>query len=430
MDKKYSFKISIFIGFLIFSSITLVQASDNLSLEVPDLEKMIDLHNNTRGSFVKGGVYRVNSGLDQSLLEREFKDSLGENGFIYRQDKEIRLKDSRRLRFDRDNSVIDINLFDLEDGHGTEVVIDEYPDSELPLDLKDMQSLVEKKSLGDKDVEIPKYTHYAKSTIRPSKTFPPVNIPPPPESKPITEEILSSCGSGCSGIGPGEVYHSKSTSKQVESFYLKFFKKNGFELREDMNYKLLVYRRLRFERSDMAVEIYLISRVDNTCEVKIVRYADRNEMSEVETNPFALAVLPQEDNADGSDFSDIPRPQGSIRWSGSAKDGNISYLVPMAVPEARKFYLGEMANSGWKLLFEMDTKKTYDEYAKNYNGDVLIPSIFVGKRIDLSEIVKNSYLLDYESDSAGAKIMIYQNYIKPSSGSIVDIYYGRKRVKR
>ncbi len=429
MKRKYNLTISIFLGVLIFSSIALVHASDELSLEIPDLKKIINLDNNARGSFARGGVYRVNSGLDQSLLEREFKNSLGENGFIYRHDKEIRLKDSRRLRFDRDSSVIDINLFDLE-GHGTEVVIDEYLDSELPVDLKEMHSLVEKQSLGVKDVEIPKYTHYAKSAIKPSKVFSPVNIPPPPESRPITEDIISSCGSECSGIGPGEIYHSKNTSKQVENFYLKFFKKNGFEVREDMNFKLLVYRRIRFERSDMAVEIYLISRLDNSCEVKIVKYADKNEMSEVEANPFVLAGLPKEDNADGSDFSDIPRTRGSVRWSGSAKDGHISYLVPMTVPEARKFYFEEMAKLDWKLIFEMDTKKTSDEHAKNYGGDVLVPSLFVGSRIDLSEIVKNSYLLEYDSDSAGAKIMIYQNYIKPGSGSIVDIFYGRKRVKR
>jgi hypothetical protein len=429
MNRKYSFKISLFLGVLILSSLALVHAYDELSLEVPNLEKIIDLDNDARGSFGKMGVYRVNSGLDQSRLEHEFKDSLGKNGFLYRQDKEIRLEGSRRLRFDRDNLVIDINLFDLE-GHGTEVVIDEYLASELPLDLKDMHSLVEKQSLGTRDVEIPKYTHYAKSKVRPSKALSPIDIPPPPDSKPITEDILSSCGSGCAGIGPGEIYHSKNTSKQVESFYDKFFQRNGFELRDDMNFRLLVYRRLRFERSDMAVEIYLISRADNSCEVKIVKYADRNETTEAEANPFALAILPREDNVDGSDFNDIPRPQGSVRWSGAAKNGNLSYLVPMTVSEARKFYLEEMATSGWKLIFEMDAKKTSDEYTKNYSGDVLVPSLFVGSRIDLSEIVKNSYLLDYDSDSSGAKIMIYQNYVSPGSGSIVDIFYAKKERRR
>lgn len=429
MNKKYSFKISIFLGVLILSSIALVNASDDLSLGVPDLEKIIDLHNNKTGSPGGERLYRINSGLDQDLLEREFKDSLGKNGFLYRKDKEIRFDRSRRLRFDRDNSVIDINLFDLN-GQGTEVTINEYLASESPMDLKDIYSLIEKQSLGDKDGEFPDYNHYAKSKIMPSKALAPIDIPPPPDSRLMTENLLSSCGSGCAGTGPGEMYHSKNTSKQVESFYEKFFKMNGFEVRNDMNFRLLVYRRVRFERSDMAVEIYLISRADNSCEVRVVKYANRNETTEVEANPFISAVLPKEDNADGSDFDDIPRLKGSVRWSGSATNGKISYLVPMTVPDTRKFYLEEMPALGWKLIDEMDTRGAADSYAKSYGGVSLVPSVFVGTRIDLGEIIKNSYMLDYNSDLAGAKIMIYQNYVNPSSGSIVDIFYAEKRGSR
>ncbi|MFA5286839.1 MAG: hypothetical protein WC394_01025 [Candidatus Omnitrophota bacterium] len=297
-------------------------------------------------------------------------------------------------------------------------------------ELKDIYSLVEKQFLKSKDVEIPDYNHYIKSESKFSKALSPVDIPLPPDSELVIENKPLPYNLGYIGIGPADAYHSKNSSKQVENFYRDFFKKHGFEIKEDMNIRLLLFRRVRFERSDMAVEVYLISKADNSCIVKVARYANRNETTGVEANPFALAVLPKEDNADGLDPDDIPRPQGSVRWSGTAKNGNLSYFVPMPVLEARKFYLEEMPALGWKLTGEMETDKISDSYAKSHGGVSLVPSIFVGSRIDLGEIIKNSYLLDYNSDSAGAKIMIYPNYLRPNSGSIVDIFYARKEGSR
>ena len=428
MNRKYCLKISIFLGVLILSFVVLANASDELGLEVPDLENIIGLRNDKVDSSGVGGVYSINSRLDQNFLEREFRSSLGEKGFLYRKDKELRFDRSRRLRFDRDNLVIDINLFDLRGR--TRVEIEKYFASESPIDLKDIYSLAEKRSLGPEDMEFPDYNHYNKFKLGHFKSLSLVDIPSPPDSEPLVEKSLPSCKGCADGIGPGKIYLSKNTSKQVEGFYRNFFEKNGFVVRKDMNLRLLAYRRVRFERSDMAAEIYLVSRADNSCEVKVVKYANRDDTTTVETNPFAFAVLPKKDNAGGLDFDDIPRPQGSVRWSGTAAKKNITYLIPMTVLETRKFYLQEMPDSGWRLTDEMETGKVLDENNTSQSRASSLFSLFVGSKIDLGEIIRNSYLLEFKSDSAEAKVMIYQNYVRPNAGSIVDIFYSRRNKRR
>jgi len=427
MNIKYSFKNLIFLSALILSSLVLANASDIASLDIPDLEKIIGLDKNKESFSRRGGVYRINSGFNQNLLEREFRASLEANGFLYRKDKELRLEGLRRLRFDRDNAVIDINFFDLN-GRGTDVVINKYFVPVSYIDLKDLSALAEKQSFEPGDLKFPNYNRYAKFRSLVPKSGPPVDIPPPPASEPMAENMFPSCGAGCTDwLGPGEMYLSKNTLKQVEAFYEKFFKKNGFALIKDMGITFFAYKRIRFERNDMAVEIYLVSRADNSCEVKIIKYASKDGTTAIEANPFVFAVLPKEDNAKGVDFNDIPRPFGSVRWSGTAENNNISYLVPLTVLETRKFYLQEMPDRGWELTFEMQTGKAMDAPEEGRSGASFVYSLFIGTKIDLGKIIRDSYLLEFNSEAAEAKIMIYQNYVRPDAGSIVEIFYKEKR---
>ena len=430
MNNNYIFKISAFFSALFLFLSFAAGASAELSLDLPFPERIVDLYDDNADYSGRESMYTLKSRLNRNFIEGEFKSFLAAKGFFYRKDKELSFDGSKRLRFDRENAVIDINLFDLP-GRGTRIEIERYLALESPVDLKDIYSLADERPLGAEDAAFPDYSHYNKFKIKSSKSLAPVDIPPPPDSMPLAEESFSSCGSGCAGrIGPGKAYLSKNTSKQVGDFYQKFFKKNGFEVRKDMGLRLLGYSRIRFERSDMAVEVYLVSRADGSCAVRLVEYANRDDTTAVEADPFVFAVLPKKDNVKGADFDDIPRPQGSVRWSGTAVNNNVSYLVPMTVLEAREFYLKGMLGSGWDLIYEMETGKVFDEDDKGPDKVSALYNVFVGAKIDLGEVIRNSYMFEFHSASAEAKIMIYQNYIRKDAGSIVDIFYREKRKRR
>ena len=155
-------------------------------------------------------------------------------------------------------------------------------------------------------------------------------------------------------------------------------------------------------------------------------------MTKAEVNPFATVVLPKEDNAESFDLEDVPRPDNSVRYSGSAdnKGANVSYLLPLTVDEAYNFYVKEMGTMGWKLKSQMNTAKICDNYSESHNGLSLVPSLFVGSKLDIGSIIKNSYMLEFESDTALAKIMIYANFMHPQSGSIAYIMYTQKMGKQ
>ena len=87
------------------------------------------------------------------------------------------------------------------------------------------------------------------------------------------------------------------------------------------------------------------------------------------------------------------------------------------------FYKKEMPSLGWKLSKEVSIGKTNEDYANEHKGVGFVRSVPIGTKLDLADIVKNSYALEFKSDKANVQIMIYPNYIDPSAGSMVDIEY-------
>ncbi|MCX5701261.1 MAG: hypothetical protein NTZ63_06960 [Candidatus Omnitrophica bacterium] len=446
MKIKSDFKISIFLYLIIFFCFTSVSLFAQSSNEIPELDKIFDLSNKTAYLPETRQTFRGSSSLDQNVLELSFKKTLEDNGFTFRRDKAFFLDKLRRLRFDRDDLVMDISLYDRE-SRGTDIVVREYLASESTGDQKDLIFFADKlpvtrpasinelvSIINEADVsKIPKYKFPkygpAPEIKTPMNFLGPIDIPPPPEARLLSNEIPTSLADSNAS---GATYHSKSNVKQVETFYQGFFKDNGFEQRKGLSFNVAAVKRIRYEKSDMAVEIYLTPRQDDTCEVTVIKYANRNGMTKAEVDPFATVVLPKEDNAESSDLEDIPRPDNSVRYSGSAdnKGANVSYLLPLTVDEAYNFYVKEMATMGWKLKSQMNTAKICDNYSESHNGLSLVPSLFVGSKLDIGSIIKNSYMLEFESDTALAKVMIYANFMHPQSGSIAYIMYTQKMGKQ
>lgn len=449
MNIKYNLKFTLFLCVAIFCTCIFTGAVAELNSEVPALEKIFDLSKKPTYPPGTKQVYRGISALSQNILEREFKKTLEENGFNYRKDKEYALDNGKRMRFDRDDLVIDINLFDFG-GKGTRIVAKEYLASEASVDSKDLVNYVfgssATSSLGTDEFvsiikssaskeapkyKLPKYDPALSPDIKTSKAYlGPIDIPPPPDGEILSNKLPNNM---VGGDASGKIYHTKLNAKQVEEFYLRFFKSQGFVQNKSLNFNILAYKRIRFERSDIAVEVYITARLDNSCEVTVVKYSDRTGMTKMESDPFASVVLPKQDNENSYDLEDIPRPENSVRYSGSVqgRGATITYLLPMTVEEAYNFYRNQMSAMGWKMTSQMDTSRICNEYDKAHRGAIsLVPSVFVGKKLDIGTIIKNSYMLEFESNDALAKIMIYPNFVHQKSGSISYILYGKKQRRK
>ena len=408
------FKEKVFFCLLVLFLPVLVFSAEDLNHKV-----------NAQAKFQNDNKARIFvSRLDSDTWEMRVKDTFSKMGFTYRKDKEMRIGSFRRLRFDRNNQVIDICLFALEN-KGTRVVVSHYLASETALDVKNGTSY-----FSQLPVELPNYKHNNKLNIATSKSpvdtdkeaYSDFQVPLPPQSELLNDEVPSSLvGNG----GIGKMYYIKDNPGSIENFYRASLKQQGFEEIKDKNFILMKIKRIRFERDDMALELYLTPTEGEGCKIIIVKYADRNGASRVETNPLASAGFPKSDNVGGSDLKDIPRPSGSVRLSGGTSDdmSNFSYTLSMSVSEARDFYIKQMSSAGWALVNESNIKQFAEDYAKGHHGKQIIPSVLIGSSLDLGNIIKESIVLDFSSNSATANLMIYPNFINPAAGSIVDITY-------
>ncbi|MCX5705595.1 MAG: hypothetical protein NTZ92_06040, partial [Candidatus Omnitrophica bacterium] len=225
--------------------------------------------------------------------------------------------------------------------------------------------------------------------------------------------------------GSGTVYQSDINPKEVEGFYRAALKKLGFREKEDMGFKVMKFKRLRFESNSMAVELYLSPRGEKGSRFIVIKYMDKDGVSKVEANPLYMVKLPENDNAAGSDLEDVPRPTDSVRQSGgTGKDRNsVSYITPIKVLAVRDFYKQKMPSLGWKLSKEVNIGADNDKYAKEHKGVGFISSVPLGAKIDLGDIIKNSHILEFKSNAATVRIAIYPNYINTAAGSMVDIEY-------
>ncbi len=364
--------------------------------------------------------------LDQNILEGQFKELMASKGFTYRRDKDIREGSLRRLCFEKDNLTVDVALLALK-SKGTEVVMTKYINSEAVLDVKDAIAYMKHPS-----VELPKYKKDNQNKV---VVYQPasdqeleisdigVQIPVPPKSKVLDEpvpELLMGVG------GSGGVYQSELNPKEVEVFYRTTLKRMGFREKQDMGFKIMNFKRLRFESNNMAMELYLSARGENGSSFIVVKYMDKEGVSKIEANPLSMAKLPENDNVGGADLVDVPRPaDSSVRQSGGTEKNrnNLSYITSMNVLAVRDFYKQEMPALGWELANTVNIGENDTQYAKEHKGVGFIRSVPLGVNLDLADIIRDSYVLEFKSNSATVQIMIYPNYVNPSASSMVDIEY-------
>ena len=408
------FKEKVFFCLLILFLPVLVFSAEDLNHKV-----------NAQAKFQNDNKARIFvSRLDSDTWEMRVKDTFSKLGFTYRKDKEMKIGSFRRLRFDRNNQVIDVCLFALEN-RGTRVVVTHYLASEAVLDTKDGTSYISKLP-----IELPNYKLGNKLNIGTSdlstgtdkEAYSDFQMPLPAQSELLNKEVPPSMvGKG----GIGKMYYIKDNPDDIENFYRTSLKRQGFKEAKDKNFKLMKIKRVRFERDDMALELYLTPTEGEGCKIIIVKYADRNGTSRIEGDPLGSTGFPKSDNVGGSDLKDIPRPSGSVRLSGGTRDNmnDFSYTLSMSVSEARDFYLKQMSSAGWTLVNESNIKQFAEDYAKGHHGKQIIPSVLIGSSLDLGDIIKESIVLDFSSNSATANLMIYPNFINPAAGSIVDITY-------
>ncbi len=423
-DKIIFFIVILFIFFIPARSYPAGVGMD-FKVPAPGSSKLIE-KNDHLPVAAKGTSEVYISKLNQNTIENDYKGFFRAQGFKYRKDKEIRDNLRRRLRFEKDGLAVDIAL--ANSGKGTFVWVMKYIIADEVMDIKSIADI------RKTPVEIPLYNNQEKgSSIMPAelstqdelkyaKDYSDFEIPPPPAS----ELINTSPAEPLTG-GKGEIftYYSQKSSKAVESFYFSVMKKNGFRPRADKVIRIASIKRIRFEAKDLAVEMFLSAR-DKGCSVTIVKYPGTGAVFEAEKNPFTKVKLPEKDSAAGIDLKDIPRPEGSTRLSGKLKGNkaSLSYLVPMGVLEAKDFYVRSMSNSGWRLVSQVDIGKVSENYAKKNNKPKgLIPQARIAERLNLQEILRSSYVLDFASHEAAAKVMFYPNFVKQGEGSMVDIIY-------
>lgn len=369
---------------------------------------------------------RYVSPLDQNALEREFKGLMAGEGFTYRKDKDIRSGKSRRLSFEKDNLSIDVMLYSLG-SRGTEVVMTRYLGSEVVLDAKDIDS-----SLKNPSVQLPSYkkesqaraVSYNPQQGRELETVDStMDLPVPPGSELLKEKVPEPL-MGVGGLG--KVYQSDTRApKDIENFYRLNLKRLGFKENQERAYNVMNFKRLRFESSNMALELYLSPRGEEGSRFILVKYMDKGGVSKIEANPLYMHKQPKNDNANGADLANVPRPPKSVRQSGGTAENSesVSYVTPMNVLELRNFYRQEMPNFGWELSNEVSIRKDDEEYAKKHKGVGFVPSVPIGTQLDLGDIIRDSYILEFKSNGVTAQIMIYPDFTNLAAGAIVDISY-------
>lgn len=408
--KKISFALVIIFVFLLILQPNIL-ASENESLSLGRKPKV----------FV--------SPFDQNALENKYKELLTGKGYTYRKDKDIRIGKMRRLRFDKGNRALEVAFLSLGD-KGTRVTLSHSNIEEGVLGFKDTIPSIKKLS----DMEFPDYRkkeNLKKDSFKPSlKTkivyFTEYEVPVPPEAKAL-EQIPPQELVGADG--KAKAYYSQMSLKKLEDFYRRALRRDGFEEIKNKNFKILTFKRLRFEREDMAIEVYF-SQEEEGCNIIAVKYPDKNGASRIESDPLSGVSLPREDDPLTSDVKQIPRPPGSVRLSGELLRGSykITYTAPSNVSVTADFYRRKMVSLGWVPQNDINLRQADSMYSRNRQGRSFIPQVPVGNNIDLGEVLKNSFILNYKSDDeSSAVIMIYPDFVNNSTGSMVEVTYTNKK---
>ncbi len=371
---------------------------------------------------------------DQNNIENHYRSFLEKNGFHRLKDKELRTGLTRSMRFERKDIIMDIELVAIS-GWGTQVNVRQYANTPgccpgQGADIKDVFTFEgEPVSLPDLkagESKANKLTSFVPSA--PGKaTDLDFEIPPPPQGAALAEppayfkEAFTS-----ETIVAG--YSSKLKPKDVEAFYQTWFKQQIFRSVPDKEFKVLHFRRLKFTRGQLAVEVYIYAE-DAGSVVGIAKYLGPQGGLKAENDPLSLATLPKRDTP-GEDLDNIPRPPRGVRVSQTEIQGKMSiqYSTPLTIAQVRDFYMSRMSQGSWKLISSVSIGEAMKRYKQVTNKE-LQANVNVAGPTNFNQVMSESYALDYQNSDGHARIMIYPNFID-KSGSLVTVSFKKATGKR
>lgn len=356
----------------------------------------------------------------QNEIEGYYRNFFAKEGFTYNTDAELRKKNSRRLKFDRQDLSVEV-LLTGKGSKGVNVKILKYRPGEAPLDIKDFISyegpavILPEKEGADKFEAEPLLQG---RDFKEGKEA--LEIPPPPESEPAEGVPAGLFTAG----GEAVAYRSGLKPSEVARFYEPFFKRKGFKHRKDKEGKVLGFQNFRFESSYAAVDL-LLKNKGRGSELVVVKYPSPDGTLKALDDPLSQAVLPEQDMP-GMDIEVIPRPPGGVRTLSYRKKGleeKAAYTTPLGMGEVLDFYRRKMPSLGWRLLRERSTRNTLNAY-KSYGGKKAnFPDKILNGKIDIGSAISDSYVMDFDSYFGRVRIIAYPNIISRESGSMVNITY-------
>jgi hypothetical protein len=118
-----------------------------------------------------------------------------------------------------------------------------------------------------------------------------------------------------------------------------------------------------------------------------------------------------------------------VRWNAAGANTGYTYILNMPIEKALEFYRKEMPGYGWALDKEISLGGMDGELAR-HKGKGLFQSMPIGTRLDLADILKQTYAMYFVSPSATAVISIYPNFVNPAQGAMADVHYNLKKGSR
>jgi hypothetical protein len=252
------------------------------------------------------------------------------------------------------------------------------------------------------------------------------DVPAPPQGKLLDTKELR--------IGNRQVemvlYGSAASSDTIAEYYAGFFQQHDFQkIAEEQNAKIKK-QLLQFKKKELIVNVAIMLKEDRT-EVAVAKYLQlAGEPPLEKTKPSVkdtLFALPKEDVA-GKDLPVVPRPPESVRIMDMERGSSatIMYTTSLDVDAAADFYRVKMPGQEWTLTNEIAAKKAVEAYENTTGKKTLeIKSPFSDGE-DFEQVIRDSYMLNFDADFGTAQITIFPNFLDRKLGSMVQITYSEK----
>lgn len=227
------------------------------------------------------------------------------------------------------------------------------------------------------------------------------------------------------------IYESDEAASAVIYYYRNFFTQEGFQKISDTANAKRKRQTLRFKKDQLIVDVMVTDKQIKT-EISVSKFLQAAEETSAQaagrlTANNLISSLPDEDEP-GEDLANLPRPPQSVRMTRQDSDSGatIIYRTSLDVAAVADFYRLKMSGRQWGLANEITMERAIEAY-KQASGETTlgIKSPFPDGE-DFQQVISDSYVLQFRSDSANAQITIFPNFLNRQLGSMVQIVYQEK----